>query len=372
MPLLLLATFLAILAKRELNFKTSFKRLFLFIGLGLFFSIVITYPVLFEAVSQNVNIPHPTTMSYFSETDLFLTFFLGMYGFFLLLVPFTVIMIRNRRDLQPLFAIAFFFLVLGLGGTTPLPQIVFGGEWLGLTYDRFSLFSILAFTPLFGMECVFLRKRNRGKTFLVVFFILCILLSSRIGNESVFRPRPKDVPVDDLVNFLDHDSHWRWRYLTLGFGSYDFGKLSILTNATTLDGWYYRGRNITDLANSGVGYLSDAKFQENGVTVLRNILQNASQYHLRFVFCNDNFYEPLLNETGFSLLEEDYEQVTVWVKYDSPELEINEIVNPNHVPTLFDYSWGIFPIAWLIIFFLLKIFTVFKNRKEIFALGFFG
>ena len=174
------------------------------------------------------------------------------------------------------------------------------------------------------------------------------------------------MPVDSLVNFLNTDNHWRWRYLTLGFGSYDFGKLSILSNATTLDGWYYRGRDIPALANSGVGFLSSAKFDENGIPVLKSILENSSQYHLRFVFCNDKFYEPLLNETGFILLDENHEQVTVWVKYDSNELELNDIVNSSHAPTLLDYSWGIFPISWLIIFFLIKTLTILKNRKEIF------
>ena len=90
------------------------------------------------------------------------------------------------------------------------------------------------------------------------------------------------------------------------------------------------------------------KFYENGTIVLRSVLENSSQYHLRFVFCNDRIYEPLLNETGFTLLDIKYEQVTIWAKYDSKPLELDEIVNTNHVPTLQEYSWGIIPIAWLI------------------------
>jgi len=363
-PLLLLVTFLTVLVKKELDFKTIFKRFLLFLGVGSLLSLIIIYPVLFGAVSQNVHIPHPTTQNYLLNFELLEQFFIKMYGFFLLLIPLTVIMIRYRRDLQPLFIIAFVFLILGLGGTTVLPQIIFGENWLGLTYDRFNLFSVLAFTPLFGLVCVFLKGRKRGKAFLVTFLVLSILFSSMVGNDSIFRPRPEEVPVDSIVNFLANNEHWQWRYLTLGFGAYDFCRLSILTNATTLDGWYYQGRNIPDLANS-IGYISAAKFEENGIPVLRSILENSSQYHLRFVFCNDKFYEPLLNETGFRLLNESYEQVTVWAKYDSSELEINEIVKTNHVPTLLDYLWGIIPMAWLIGFFLLNIFKILRNREKI-------
>ncbi len=364
-PLLLLVTFLTILVKKEIDFKTIFKRFLLFLGVGFLLSIIIIYPVLFGAVNQNIHIPHPTTQNYLLNFELLELFFIKMYGFFLLLIPLTLVMIRYRRDLQPLFIIAFVFLILGLGGTTVLPQIIFGENWLGLTYERFNLFSVLAFTPLFGLVCVFLKGKKRGKAFLVTFLVLSLLFSSWVGNESFFRQRPKEVPVESLANFLDHDGHWQWRYLTLGFGSYDFSRLSILTNATTLDGWYYRGRDIPELANSGVGYLGAAKFDENGIPVLRSILENSSQYHLRYVFCNDRFYEPLLSETGFIPLNEYYDQVTVWIKYDSLELEINEIVKTNHVPTLLDYIWGIIPMAWLIGFFLLKGFQFLKNREKI-------
>jgi hypothetical protein len=171
------------------------------------------------------------------------------------------------------------------------------------------------------------------------------------------------VPVESLVNFLDNDEHWRWRYLTLGFGSYDFSKLSILTNATTVDGWHYRGRDIPELANSGVGYLSGAKHEKNGINVLRSVLENASKYHLRFVFCNDRFYEPILNGTGFKLVDEQYEQVTLWANYDSPELGITEIVKTNHMPTLLDYLWGILPIIWLSGVPLLKTLEISKDRN---------
>ena len=198
------------------------------------------------------------------------------------------------------------------------------------------------------------------------FLILSILFSGWVGNFSAFYEHPKDVPVEALANFLDQDNHWRWRYLTLGFGSYDFCRLSILSNATTLDGWYYRGRNIPSLADSGAGYLSGAKF-ENSIPALKSILVNASQYNIRFVFCNDKFYEPILNETGFGKIDTQYEQVTLWVKLDSSELEIDEIVRANHSPTLQEYMWGLIPMVWLIGYIFLNTLKISKNRDKILA-----
>jgi hypothetical protein len=376
-PLLLIATLITVITKKEITLRIGFKRFLFFAVVGLLLSIVIVYPVLFSAVSPNVNIPHPTTTNYFQNLDFgalvfhyferldfIQLFFINMYGFFLLLIPLTVVVVRSRRELLPLFALSLFLLLLGLGGTTPLPQLVFGQNWLGLTYERFNLFASLAFAPLLGLVCFNLKTEKLGKTFVVVLLVLCLMFSIFAASYSFTRPRPEPVPVDSLVNFLNRDEHWRWRYLTLGFDASEFNKLSVYSNASTIDGWYYRGRNIPEYADSGVGYLSGSKFDANGMTVLRYILGNSSQYHLRFVFCNDAFYEPLLKETGFGVLGENYSQVTVWVKYDSAPLDITEIVNTDHPTSVIDYAWGVVPMSWFLGILLINVYKLQKNRKQ--------
>ena len=321
-PILLFIVLLSLVFKKEVRFKTIGKRLLFFVVIGSLLSLVIVYPVLFSAYSPNVNIPHPSTFNYFQNLELFRLFFVNIYGFFLLLIPFAVVIVLRRRKLWALLSVSVFFLILGLGGTTILPQIVFGESWLGLTYERFGLFASLTFLPLFGLVFVQLIKKRFGKVFLVIFLVLCLFFAAWVTSDSYLRPRPQQVPVDGLVDFLNHGDHWSWRYLTLGFDSSDFCKLTIYSNASTIDGWYYRGRDIPELANSGVSYLSGIKYayeenyEPNGMLVLKSILENASQYHLRFVFCNDIYYEPILKETGFFQLNQTYEQVTVWAKYD--------------------------------------------------------
>ena len=186
---------------------------------------------------------------------------------------------------------------------------------------------------------------------MVVFLVLCLFFAAWVTSDSYLRPRPQQVPVDGLVDFLNHGDHWSWRYLTLGFDSSDFCKLTIYSNASTIDGWYYRGRDIPELANSGVSYLSGVKYayeenyEPNAMLVLKTILDNASHYNLRFVFCNDIYYEPLLKETGFLKLNQTYEQVTIWAKYDSEPLDFSKIQKNNQEPL--DYLWGILPLSEL-------------------------
>jgi hypothetical protein len=355
-PLLLFAIFLSLIAKKEVVYRIIFKRLLLFTVVGSLLSLVIVYPVIYGAVSQNVNIPHPTTMNYFQNLELLRLFFVNIYGFFLLLIPLAVIIVYRQidhhgRNLWALLVMALFFLFLGLGGTTILPQLVFGGNWLGLTYERFGLFASVTFLPLFGMVFVHLKKTQIWRPLLIIFLVFCLLFAAGVTSDTYFRVRPQQVPVDGLVDFLNHGSHSSWRYLTLGFDSSDFCKLTLLSNASTIDGWYYRGRDIPALANSGVSYLSGAKYaveaktEPNAIPVLRSILENASQYNLRFIFCNDRYYESLLNETGFTQLNQTYEQVTIWAKYDSAPLEISQLQKTNSEPL--DYLWGILPIGWL-------------------------
>ena len=74
-----------------------------------------------------------------------------------------------------------------------------------------------------------------------------------------------------------------------------------------------------------------------------------------------------MNETGFGKIDTQYEQVTLWVKLDSSELEIDEIVRANHSPTLQEYMWGLIPMVWLIGYIFLNTLKISKNRDKILA-----
>ena len=188
-PILLFTVLLIFVFEKKVPYKTIGKRLLFFAVVGSLLSLVIVYPVIFSAYSPNVNIPHPSTFNYFQNFELFRLFFANIYGFFLLLIPFAIVIVLRRRKLWALLSVSIFFLILGLGGTTILPQIVFGQSWLGLTYERFGLFASLTFLPLFGLVFAELIKKRFGKVFLIVFLVLCLFFAAWVASDSYLRPR---------------------------------------------------------------------------------------------------------------------------------------------------------------------------------------
>src|SRR5207302_4751450 len=57
------------------------------------------------------------------------------------LIVAPILLRRRFRLMFPWLALALLFLVLGVGGTTALPRLLFGDQWAWLTYDRFSIWA---------------------------------------------------------------------------------------------------------------------------------------------------------------------------------------------------------------------------------------
>ena len=77
-------------------------------------------------------------------------FFWPMYGPLLLVVPALLWLAVRAPCWRPAAALAGVLVVLGLGGTTPLPRWLFGAGWAWLTYDRFALWAAVALLPVAG------------------------------------------------------------------------------------------------------------------------------------------------------------------------------------------------------------------------------
>ena len=143
-----------------------------------------------------------------------------------------------------------------------LPQIIFGNVWELLTYDRFALWAGVTFLPLFGLFLAqhfsVLRKEKKREIILGIFLISLVFSAAYSGSKSIMQPT--EINLEPVLEFLGKDGNWRWRYLTLGFGDSKMQELSLLTNATTLDGYFAFARRIPILANSSIGSLDTAKF----------------------------------------------------------------------------------------------------------------
>lgn len=365
--LVFLVLFSSILLTRELDIRTTTKRFIFFATLWGLFSVIAIYP--FALFLLNAEPQAPVVPPHVSRTNLlteilswrfdeYPKLLLKLYGITPLLIIPAAILVYRRRRILPLFVLGAFFFVLSLGGTTILPQLLFGESWVLLTYGRFALFAGIVLVPLFGLACMDLRQRRGGKITWPVFLVLLILFASVVGNMPLFSWRSQDVPVGSIAEFLSRNEGWNWRYLTLGFGMPQLARLSIVTNSTTLDGSYPVARTLPILRSSGVAYLDGAKHFKNGSVELETILKNSSKYNIRWVFCNDQFYESLLNATGFASLEENFGSVSVWEKKNTPMVDTAE--NMNSAPSLLQYIWGIAPL-----FSLFGAFFLFVDTRKI-------
>lgn len=357
------------LVQREINVKTLAKRLLQFIIVAIIVSVVFLSPLLFSMNIDMQPIPHVTRTNLFLNPVATEFLFLGMYGPLLFFIPFVGFFVCYHKKFIPLFVVAILLFFLGLGGTTFLPKIIFGDLWLVLTYDRFALWAGVIFLPLFGL--IFshyfkgLKRIRYKKTIFIFLFITLVLSASYFGNKKLLSD--SNVNIEPLQEFLGKNQNSRWRYLTLGFGDAKMQKLSVFTNASTIDGYYFLGRTIPILANSGIGTLDSAKFYgEAGMLVLHTILAGAGDYNLRWVFCNDPAYYNLLIENHFILrysqdiaLDGRFQGVSIWEKEGIPPIDVGEHVNQS---TLFDFVGGIAPLSFLVASFTLFVSAILLKK----------
>ena len=211
---------------------------------------------------------------------------------------------RNARQVACWYALGAFLLVVSLGGTTPLPRLLFGSQWAWLTYDRFALWadvplSILlavAATRSLGLDAPGRRGPRVAWTLTLValggFGVVDALLPAIIQTEPApIDPRP-------IVAFLNADDNSNWRYLTLGFGD-QTGILNSEMSAGTLDGEYFTARRLPYLTQSGIAQLDFSRYSDPQATTLRAVLADPAPHSLRWVFTREPDYAALLATSGW-------------------------------------------------------------------------
>ena len=269
-------------------------------------------------------------------------------------------------------------LILGTGGTTPFPKLLLGEKAFNiLTLDRFAFWcSIIAvpFIAKFIKELIIgsinkfllIYHGHAFRNFLIysngVIYFIFILFIFHLSN---FRPlQPKEIDIQPIVNFLNRDEHMDWRYLTLGFGD-QMAWLSLNTLAATVDGNYHSARKLPELISRPVERLENAKYLgDQGLAALSDFLVNAAKYHLRYVFSNDQFYDPLLFYTGWNRVVRLENGIMVWEKNNIPKVPVSA---EKKVPAHFPIMWGIIPVMVVIMAILTTIYSLTYSAKSISA-----
>lgn len=302
-----------------------------------------------------IPIPHASRDSFLANTNAGLVFWLVPWGLMLLALPYALI--RGMfGSAWPLAASLGLLTLLGTGGTTPIPRMLLGGAYEILTLDRFTFWATIAVLPLAGRlveSLVHGRVRSVlseqfGGVFtrsitavLGVGLIAVALLSANLVN---YRPlQPAALDVDPIVAFLDKDDHTRWRYLTLGFGD-QMAWLAAQTTAETVDGNYHSARRLPELTSTPVERLEGAKYSGvPGLGSLQQFLAIPEKYHLKFVFSNDQFYDPLLSASGWQRLPTLENGVAVWQHDDVEPLPAGRF--RQELPQWQRLMWGVLPLT---------------------------
>ena len=307
-------------------------------------SLLVLFPFWDWGRTQTLQTPidHASRHNYFSDPLAPVLFFLPMYGPLALLIPLIVPMAR-KRELTGL-GIAFSFLFLmGLGGTTPLPGLLFGQSWEWLTYDRFAFWATLFLLPFLG-RLIVLARRQYYRTISRKVYAALAVSSLIVATFTVFVPlQPGAVDMNNIVEFLEQEDRASWRYLTFGFGD-QLALLSTLTPATTIDGSYHTARSLPELRSSGIAQIDTALWFPNGLSALDPILQEASGHGVRWGFVNVAQYTPVLERNGWIPLAHLKGGIQVW---ENPGAKERPAMSPRPVQPFASFAWGTFPFLSL-------------------------
>ena len=304
-----------------------------------------------------VSIPHGSRENFIAKPNLGLMFFVIPWGLLIFTVPY-VIKKSFGSALWPLGLSILIALFLGTGGTTPFPRLLLGPAFEILTLDRFTFWASILILPFAGLAVQSLWE-GRGQTLLnrafgsfisragLVLTIVCYVgLAVGTALLPTFRPtQPDFIDPAPIVKFMDEDRHSDWRYLTLGFGD-QFAYHSALINAESVDGNYHSARRLPSLMNYSVERLENSKYAGvPGLASLNQFLTNAEKFHLKYIFSNDEFYDPVLHYTGWNPVTRLNNGINVWEK---PDISPLPDVRPRRdLPRYQKVMWGTLPISAL-------------------------
>jgi hypothetical protein len=324
----------------------SFRSLLavLLVGAGIavvllpFWIALIHYPV------TQTPIPHPSRANYILSPVWGVNYFIVPYGAMILALPFILWRGSSTARLRPLLLGFWLAFLLGLGGTTPLGRLLLGRAFEVLTMERFSYWASLLALPFVGLLAEELMDRFRMRA--IAGLTLAAGLTCALAVAwATYRPADAvDFNVDSVAAWLNRDGHDRYRYITLGFGN-KISRLSVLTDASSVDGEWNSGRMLPELTEHGAGALTSSKyFGKSGLDALSAILQHSDHYGLKWVFLRDPYYEPLLVFAGWRRVDDlENRTIAVWGKDDVPPA--TPLNAPQMPPPWQGLMWGTMPIG---------------------------
>lgn len=289
-------------------------------------------------------IPHPSRANYILSPQWGFNYFIVPYGAMILALPFIIWRGSRIARLRPLmfgFWIAF---LIGLGGTTPVAQDLLGRAYHVLTMERFSYWAALLALPFIGLIAAELVGRFHRKAAIPLAVLAAATCALAVSWVTYFHAAGEDLKVDSVAAWLNRDGHDRYRYVTLGFGN-QIARLAVLTDASSVDGEWNSGRHLPELTSHAGGSLTNSKgFGASGLEALRAMLRHANRYGLKWVIVRDQYFDPLLEFSGWRRVDHlNDNTIVIWTKDGVPPATPRTAVErPPHWQGV---MWGILPIG---------------------------
>jgi hypothetical protein len=289
-------------------------------------------------------IPHPSRANYILSPLWGLNYFIIPWGGVILILPFIVLRGAATVRLRPLLIGFWVAFLIGLGGTTPAGHLLLGRAYEVLTMERFSYWASLLTLPFVGLLASELIERFRWRAIVGLALGAALTCGFAVAWVNFHIADASDFAMEPVAAWLNRDGHDKYRYITLGFGN-KISRLAVLTDAGSVDGEWNSGRTLPELTENTGGSLSNSKyFGKGGLDALRAMLYHADRYGLKWVFCRDPYYEPLLSFAGWRRV--DYLEdkiITVWSKEGAPPaVPMNLALIP---PRWQGLMWGTLPFG---------------------------
>jgi len=303
-----------------------------------FWIALIHYPV------TQTPILHGSRANYILSPQWGVNYFLVPYGALILALPFIFLRGSAVPRLRPLLLGFWLAFLIGLGGTTPVGHWLLGRAFDVLTFERFSYWASLLALPFVGLLASELIGRYRVRAIAGLAIAATATCAVAVAWTEYHSGDAEDFQVSSVANWLNRDGHDNYRYVTLGFGN-KFSRLSVLTDAGSVDGEWNSGRMLPELTAHGGAALTNAKyFGKDGLDSLRAMLEHADRYGLKWVFVRDPYYDPLLSFGGWRKVDElNNDTIAVWTKDGVPPAR--PVNAPQMPPAWQGMMWGTLPFG---------------------------
>ncbi|RLG74010.1 MAG: hypothetical protein DRO23_07745 [Thermoprotei archaeon] len=332
---------------------------YLVVALTIASPIVYHMIVFFTKAPVQAPIPHASRENIFENIVSSATFFWGVYGPLVFLIPVAFFTLADMKKYVFLVFILGLF-IFGLGGVTPIPRIMLGDRLYDvLTFDKFSFWTSIFMVPLISYYLEHKLKELVDNTSLTVKVLMASLIVSLI--LTILLPRivplqPQRPNIDAIAEYLN-DQEGLGFYITLGLGTWS-QELSLKITKPTLDGGYNTARTLPILVHSGVESIDAAKAFPNGTFLINAILDQAEEYGIRWVIVGDKTLETVVAEKGFRKVHE-VDWVTIWEQ----ENYVKGFLRTYRVYDRRDLLWGIVPLTILSLTAILNIWYRLWRRK---------